>query len=352
MFYYEKKAGCKKDVTAETAIPIPISVISGFLGSGKTTLLNHLLSHPKMADTAVIVNEFGEIGFDHLLIEQAIEDTVLLENGCVCCSIRGDLVDTLLSLLRQVEKGDIPSFARAAVETTGLADPAPVLQTLMSDPRLAGKFTLHRVVATIDAVNGASQLDEFPEAVKQASIADELFLTKADLVSTDGVVTLKTRLVTLNPIAPITPVAHGAIEPDHIFAANSAVHPELPRDLLDELRNIEGGNPHRHRHDGISAFSIVRDDPLPWPVITGWLESVVSLRGADLLRIKGLVNVVGRPRPVVIHGVQHVFHPPTELATWPDDDRRTRLVFIARLIDRAAMENTLDAFIARHRSQS
>lgn len=301
-----------------------------------------------MADTAVIVNEFGEIGFDHLLIEQAIEDTVLLENGCVCCSIRGDLVDTLNSLQAQVDKGDIPRFARAVVETTGLADPAPVLQTLMSDPRLAGRFTLHRIVTTVDTVNGSGQLDEFPEAVKQAAVADEIFLTKADLDTKGALADLRARLRALNPTAPLTPADHGKVAPERIFGSAPADRP-VPS-VADFLDGPDGHDPHQHRHDGIGAFSIVRETPLPWRAVTDWLESMVSLRGVDLLRIKGLVNVAGHRGPVVVHGVQHVFHPPVELADWPDEDRRTRLIFITRTIDRQAMENTLDAFLERHRA--
>ena len=269
-----------------------------------------------MADTAVIVNEFGEIGFDHLLIEQAIEDTVLLENGCVCCSIRGDLVDTLLSLQGQVEKGDIPPFARAAIETTGLADPAPVLQTLMSDPRLAGTFAFHRIVATVDTVNGSGQLDEFPEAVKQAAVADEIFLTKADLDAKGMLAELEVRLRSLNPMG----AAHrsrpwtGGSGPHIRRRAGAAPRSGDRRPCRPTSRRYRRRPrrrpPHRHQHGGIGAFSIVRDTPLEWQVLTGWLESVVSLRGVDLLRIKGLVNVAGRPGPVVVHGVQHVFHPP------------------------------------------
>jgi G3E family GTPase len=333
-------------VTAKNSPLIPVSVITGFLGSGKTTLLNGLLGHSKMADTAVIVNEFGEIGFDHLLIEQAIEDTVLLENGCICCSIRGDLVDTLLSLHRQMTRGGIPVFSRAAIETTGLADPAPVLQTLMSDPRITGLFELNRIVTTVDAVNGPGQLDEFSEAVKQAAIADEIFLTKVDLATTGSVDQLRSRLNSLNPNAAVTPISQGQVDPDRIFgtgpsraiAANGLGQTKVP-DQHDHTGS--------HRHDGVSSFTIVREKPLGWDAVTNWLESVISLRGVDILRVKGIVNVEGRKGPIVVHGVQHVFHPPVELPNWPSEDRRTQLVFITRNIDRNSMENTLDAFLER-----
>ena len=326
---------------------IPVSIITGFLGSGKTTLLNHLVKQPGMADTAVIVNEFGEIGIDHLLIEQAFEDTVLLQNGCICCSIRGDLVDTLESLDAQVARGEIPAFARAIVETTGLADPAPVLQTLMTDARLHPRYALDGIVATVDAVNGAGQLDDFPESVKQAAIADHIFITKGDLAGQHTTDDLTLRLRALNPGAPITPVDHGRADPDSLFGKGP----------LDDLSRLAGHITHHHehgrdhRHDsGITSFAIQRDAPLPWDAVRAWLESVASLRGADLLRMKGIINVAGRAGPVIVHGVQHVFHPPVELPEWPDADRTTRIVFITRNIDKSGLENALGVFIDREQA--
>ena len=319
---------------------IPVSIITGFLGSGKTTLLNHLVRRPGMADTAVIVNEFGEIGIDHLLIEQAFEDTVLLENGCICCSIRGDLVDTLTDLLRRVEAGALPPFARAVVETTGLADPAPILQTLISDRRLQRDFDLNRIVTTVDAVNAPGQLDEFEEPVKQVAVADCLLITKADLADRKRVAALECRLRGLNAGAPIAVVAHGRADPDILFGPVSGG------------RDIDRWPDHRHSHghdadSGIASFALVLDDPLPWPAVRAWLETVASLRGTDLLRVKGVLNVAGRDGPVVVHGVQHVFHTPVELLEWPDAARTSRIVFIVRNMERFALENALAAFVAR-----
>ena len=324
---------------------IPVSIITGFLGSGKTTLLNHLVAvrQSGMADTAVIVNEFGEIGIDHLLIEQAFEDTVLLENGCICCSIRGDLVDTLTDLRRKVAQGELSPFSRAVVETTGLADPAPILQTLISDERLSRDFALDRIVTTVDAVNALGQFEEFEESVKQIAVADSLLITKSDLASKNATVALQDRLRVLNAAAPIAVIDHGRADPDVLFGNTVA-----ERDFAEWLAHSRS---HQHGGDsGINSFAIVIDDPLPWDAVRAWLETVASLRGADLLRVKGILNVSGRTGPVVMHGVQHVFHPPVELREWPDAARTTRIVFITRNLEKAALENALSAFVARERA--
>jgi|TARA_B100000676_G_C18029671_1_gene817822 G3E family GTPase len=317
---------------------IPVSIITGFLGSGKTTLLNHLVRQPRMGDTAVIVNEFGEIGIDHLLIEQAFEDTVLLENGCICCSIRGDLVDTLTDLKRKVGQGELPPFARAVVETTGLADPAPILQTLISEDRLRRDYALDRIVSTVDAVNAPGQLETFGEAVKQVAVADSLLITKSDLAN-GGVSALQHRLGEINANAPIAAIEHGKADPSVLFSGTTA-----QREFSDWFDHA-----HDHHHDaesGINSFAIVIDDPLPWAAVKAWLETVASLRGCDLLRVKGLLNISGRSGPVVVHGVQHVFHTPVELREWPDAARTTRIVFITRGLERTALENALFTYVA------
>ena len=323
--------------------PAPVSVITGFLGSGKTTLLNRLLRQPDMRGAAVIVNELGEIGIDHLLVESAIEDAVLLRSGCICCTVRGDLIDTLGSLRERMTSGALPKFDRVMVETTGLADPAPILQTLMSDPSLTPHYRLGSVVAAADAVNAPSQLDRFDEAVKQIALADRLVVTKTDLVpaaATDAVIA---RLRSLNVTAPIIRLPDDAITPDRLFDASLFDPRGRPPDIARWLGAHESDHP---RHDSaIRSFCLTRDAPVPWPAFKAWLESVVSLRGADLLRLKGIVNVAGDDRPVVVHGVQHVFHPPTRLPRWPDQDRRTRLVFITRNLEQAPLAAALEAFI-------
>jgi G3E family GTPase len=351
---------------------IPVTVLTGFLGSGKTTVLNRLLQRIELAATAVIINEFGEVGLDHLLVERASENFVVLNSGCLCCTVRGDLITTLRDLFLRRVRGEIPEFQRVVIETTGLADPAPVLHTLMTDPLVAARYRLDGVVATVDAVNGMSTFDSHAEAVKQAAVADRILLTKQDLASLDHVAAVTARLQALNAGTPIIPVADGAVDPEAIFnvglynpATKSA---EVQRWLRDEAYAEEHALRHRHDHahgaehdhdpghgadhldvnrhdDRIHTFCIVRDAPVLWDSFAAWLDIMAAMRGDDLLRVKGIVNIVDRPgRPVVVHGVQHLFHPPVLLDGWPSEDYRTRLVFIVRDIEREAIEDTLRVF--------
>jgi G3E family GTPase len=351
---------------------IPVTVLTGFLGSGKTTVLNRLLQRIELAATAVIINEFGEIGLDHLLVERASEDFVVLNSGCLCCTVRGDLITTLRDLFLRRVRGEIPEFQHVVIETTGLTDPAPVLHTLMTDPLVAARYRLDGVVATVDAVNGMSTLDSHAEAVKQAAVADRILLTKQDLASSDQVAAVTARLRALNAGTPILPVADGAVDPEAIFnvglydpATKSA---EVRRWLRDEAYAEEHAHGHGHDHahgaeddhdhegasdhldvnrhdDRIHTFCIVRDAPVLWDSFAAWLDIMAAMRGDDLLRLKGIVNILDRPgRPVVVHGVQHLFHPPVLLEAWPSEDHRTRLVFIVRDIEREAIEDTLRIF--------
>ncbi|HXP31619.1 MAG TPA: GTP-binding protein [Stellaceae bacterium] len=314
------------------------TLITGFLGSGKTTLLNGLLAHREMADTAVIVNEFGEIGLDHLLIETAFEDAVLLRSGCICCTVRGDLVDTLLSLHGRAARGEIPPFRRVAIETTGLADPAPILHSLMGEPALTPLFRLDRVVTTIDAVNALATLAAQYEAAKQAALADTLVLTKTDLADAGQAARVRARLAALNPGAPVVAVLNGRIAPATLFAesgGDAGRGDRLAAWAMHEGEHAHGPGEdaeHPPHHHGISSFSLSRDEPVAWDRLAAWLASLAAFKGTDLLRVKGIVRVAGRAGPVVIHGVQHLFHPPVELARWPGPDRRTRIVFITRNI--------------------
>ena len=343
-------------MAAGRAETLPTTLLTGFLGSGKTTLLNGLLAHPGMGDTAVIVNEFGEIGLDHLLIETAFEDAVLLRSGCICCTVRGDLADTLLSLRERVGRGEIPPFHRVAIETTGLADPAPILQTLMTDPTLLPHFRLDRVIATIDAVHGLGQLDQHYEAVKQAALADRLVLTKTDLAAPAAAARLAARLAALNPGAPLVAGMRGALDPALLFGSAETGAEEAAAARARRLAAAAGlGHDHTpgeseaehlSRHHGIASLSLTRAAPVAWPALSAFLAALAGFRGADLLRIKGIVNVAGRAGPVVIQGVQHLFHPPLALKTWPDEDRRSRLVFITRNLPAERLAAALEAALA------
>jgi G3E family GTPase len=330
---------------------IPVLVLTGFLGSGKTTLLNALLRDPALKDAAVIINEFGEIGIDHLLVETAFEDAVLLKSGCICCTVRGDLVDTLETLWERRTTGQIPAFTRVLIETTGLAEPGPVMRTLMAEPALAARFRLSGVITTVDAVNGGAQLDRHPESVQQAALADRLVITKTDLADPATVAGLVRRLTALNPGAPQMRAVRGKVDPASLLEIG--LYDPQRRDADTERWLASAAYDDRHhshdvnRHGDIRTFCVTRDRPVAWPAFRRWLEALASLRGPDLLRLKGIVHVEGAAGPVVVHGVQHVFHPPTVLPRWPaDDDRRTRLVFIVRSIERDAIEASLNAALA------
>jgi G3E family GTPase len=349
----------------EAASRTPVTLLTGFLGSGKTTVLNHIVKQPEMAATAVIINEFGEVGIDHLLVEKATDDVVLMQSGCLCCTIRGDIADTLVNLFVDRAKGRIPSFERVVIETTGLADPAPILHALMQDPIVAERYMVDGVVTTVDAVNGMGTLDAQVEAVKQAAVADRLLLTKCDVVSAEARRELEARLAVLNPGAPIIEVTGGAVDPSMLF--NLGLYDpgtktiEVQRWLGDEILAAGEHGHHEHddhhhadqhahdinRHDAhIGSFCIVRDKPMSWTALSGWFDALTQMRGADLLRVKAIVAIDERPgQPVVLHGVQHLFHPPVLLPEWPSDDHRTRIVFITRDLLRETIEKSLAAFV-------
>ncbi|MFV3129594.1 CobW family GTP-binding protein [Niveispirillum sp. KHB5.9] len=405
---------------------LPISVLTGFLGSGKTTLLSRLIRDPAMVRTAVVINEFGEVGLDHLLVEQSDENMVLMDSGCLCCTIRSDLAETLRDLYMKRMRGDIPEFDRVVIETTGLADPAPILHTLMTDPLIASRFRLDGVVTTIDSVHGMGQLDEHEESLKQAAVADRVVLTKTDIADGATVDALRRRLHDLNPGAthvdaqkdeglPVLLFDAGLYNPntksldvqrwlkaeayegghdhhhDHDHAHCDHDHGHCHHDHghehhahdhghdhhhHDDAHGHDHGHDHDHAHcdhdhghcdhdhghdhahghghhhhdvnrhnDKISSFVIRSDKPLPWDGLVTFFETVAKAQGDNILRVKGLLNVEEAERPIVIHGVQHLFHPPVQLDAWPTADHSTRIVFIVKDLKRETVQELFDSVV-------
>ena len=317
----------------------PVSVVTGFLGSGKTTLLNALLEHPGMAETAVLVNEFGEIGIDHLLFETLDDDVLLLAAGCLCCTIREDMVASLRSLFERRANGQVPEFRRVVIETTGLADPAPILHTLLVGEPEPTPWAVDGVVTTVDAVNAHRQLSAHSESVKQAAVADRLLITKADIAQGQELAALRTRLRAINPGAPILTACHGAIDPAELFDAGPLAGAETRRPdvgrWLGETAAAPGGHDHSSgvHDDGVRALSLTAETPIEIYRFVRWVEKLLEEHGERVLRLKGILDVAGDARPVVVHGVQHIFHPLGRLAAWPGPDRRSHLVVIVRDLD-------------------
>ncbi|MDX8513270.1 CobW family GTP-binding protein [Mesorhizobium captivum] len=344
--------------------PIPVSVLTGFLGAGKTTLLNRLLKDPQLADTAVIINEFGEVAIDHLLVEQASDGIIQLSDGCLCCTVRGDLVDTLADLVDRLQTGRIARLARVVVETTGLADPAPVLQSIMAHPALVQAFRLDGVITLVDAVNGEAALDGHVEAVKQAAVADRIVLTKTDLAEGSDVEALRARLHQINPGAllldvndPGTGAASlfncGLYNPETKSAdvrrwlGEEAAHDHDHHHHDDE--HDHSHHHHDHRHDSrVRSHALVHDGPVPFSAIEMFLDLLRSTHGEKLLRMKGVIELTEDPsRPLVIHGVQKILHPPARLPAWPDGERGTRLVLITLDMPQDYIQRLFAAFTNR-----
>ncbi len=332
---------------------IPVDIVTGFLGSGKTTLLQRLLAFPALARTAVLVNELGEVGLDHLLLRHVDETTVVLPSGCVCCAIRDDLRAAIRDLYGKREQGTIPRFDRLAIETTGLADPAPIIFTLMADPVLRHHFRVGNVVTTVDVVNGARQLAQHPEAVKQVAVADRVVLTKTDLAGRALAEALRAACRRYNPAAPIFEPAVDPLGPEQLFTGDVADPSTQAREARRWLAvEAESAPPPETaaaedatRHDrDIHAFSLTFDRALDWTMFGIWLTMLLHAHGDRVLRVKGMLQVVGVETPVVVHGVQHLVHPPVHLDGWPTADRGTRLVFIVRKLPRQVIEQSLAAF--------
>jgi len=332
---------------------IPITVITGFLGSGKTTLLRRLLRHPGMSRAAVIINEFGDVAIDHELVAASSEQMTLLSNGCLCCTLRTDLQETLRELFVKRRAGEVIDFDRVFIETSGLADPIPVLHTLQTDGLLGAQYRLNGVVTLVDAVNGTGQLDAMPEAVKQAAVADRLVITKTDIADADIVDRLRRRLQAMNCFATITTAVNGELDPalladigpQRVTARSDELGRWLNATAPESRRTEEVGQLRRRiapgagAHDAaIHSFCLWFDKPFTWEELNATLQALTSLRGSDLLRVKGIVHVAGERGPVVLQGAQHVFHPPVTLEHGQDTDPRSRIVFIVRNIPRESIE--------------
>jgi G3E family GTPase len=316
----------------------PVTLITGFLGSGKTTLLQRLLLDPALSDTAVLINEFGEIGLDHHLLERIDERVVMLQSGCVCCTIRGELSTAIKDLHSRRERGLLPPFRRLVIESTGLADPFPILSTVRSDPVLRHHFCLANVITTVDAVNGARQLDAQPESIKQVAMADRLVLTKTDLTTAEVADRLTKRLRRINPGAPLRRGAEDDLDADKLLSADG--------DGVERSQPAyrHGDTPDDHHADDIRNLALSFDGPVDWTRFGIWLTMLLHRHGNELLRVKGILNVADAATPVAVHAVQHLVHPPRHLNAWPDGDRRSRLIFIARGLDPAVIERSFRAF--------
>jgi G3E family GTPase len=323
----------------------PVALLTGFLGSGKTTLLKRMLADPRFGDTAVIINEFGEVGLDHHLIEHVADDVVLLPSGCLCCAMKGELAAALRDLQSRRGRGLVPPFRRVVVESSGLADPFPVISTIKADPVLRHHFRLGTVLTTVDAVNGSETLDRHLESVRQAAIADTLVLTKTDLADAADVMALEVRLEHLNPAAPIVRTGDSSIDLAALLKDAGAA-PWFKATLEYTETQFSGRKAMENHRAGIRSFSMTIDAPLDWTAFGIWLTMLINRHGARILRVKGILSLRDEANPVAVHGVQHLVHPPQHLRAWPDGDRRSKLVFIVDGIEPDQLRRSLAAFMA------
>ena len=325
---------------------IPVTVITGFLGSGKTTLLSSILKKKEMQKTAVIINEFGEIGLDHALIEHTDENIVELQSGCICCTIQGDLNKTLIDLFDKMMNGKVSSFNRVLIETTGLANPVPIIHTLMSSIELIRIYSLDGVITVVDSVNGEKTLDLHEESLKQLALAEKIILSKTDIIDKDEIKSLIYRIKEINPVSQIVYSKFGNIPLEEIFGLGAYDPYKKSADVKKWLAAEKyKDKKHHHHHDvnrhneNIRAFSMMSENPVNMIAFSFFRDMITAALGANLLRMKGIINIAGEERPAVIHGVQHIFHPVQWLETWPDNDRRTKLVFITQNIKKEQIED-------------
>ena len=325
---------------------IPVTVITGFLGSGKTTLLSSILKKKEMQKTAVIINEFGEIGLDHALIEHTDENIVELQSGCICCTIQGDLNKTLIDLFDKMMNGKVSLFNRVLIETTGLANPVPIIHTLMSSIELIRIYSLDGVITVVDSINGEKTLDLHEESLKQLALAEKIILSKTDIVDKDEINSLIYRIKEINPVSQIVFSKFGNIPLEEIFGLGAYDPYKKSEDVKKWLAAEKyKDKKHHHHHDvnrhneNIRAFSMMSENPVNMIAFSFFRDMITAALGANLLRMKGIINIAGEERPAVIHGVQHIFHPVQWLETWPDNDRRTKLVFITQNIKKEQIED-------------
>lgn len=335
----------------------PVSVLTGFLGSGKTTLLNAILRDPHMAETAVLVNEFGDIGIDHLLVEALDDDVLLLNAGCICCSIRDDLVTSLGELYDKRAAGKVPAFRRVLIETTGLADPAPILHTLLDHEAVRSRYCVDGIITTVDAVLGGRQFDDHEECLRQAAVADRLVLTKTDMAGPGEVDALRARLETVNPGAPIIDAVHGRIAAARLLDAGFFDLASKHADVEAWLNEAAYDHDHDHardrnRHgDDIEAVCLLAESPLEMHRFIAWIERLLEAHGERVLRLKGVLDVVGSDVPLAVHGVQHIFHPITKLRPWPEGERRSRVVVITKDLPRQVVEESFITTVCKRGSE-
>jgi G3E family GTPase len=325
--------------------PVPLHVITGFLGSGKTTLLQRLLAKPELANTAVLINEFGEVGLDHRLIQHVNERVSILEGGCACCAVREDLRRSVVDLLAARKRGDVPPFERVVLETSGLADPAPILYTIQADYVLREYLRAGSVLTTVDGANGLTQIERRPEVMKQIAVADRVLITKADIATAEQVRSVKARVRDINATASFHDTIADEIGAGLLTDIEAADAGTPQGGGWNSARQAGAFEPEAARHgSGVRSFTLTYDHPVDWTAFSIWLTLLLASHGERVLRVKGILNVADSPTPVVIHGVQHIMHRPVHLPAWPGDDRRSHVVFIVDGVSPAELRASLDAF--------